>query len=319
MARKRRRRKRGKSNITSKVKAIVQKEVGKTRESLRLVSYVPWSRMNDILVSDAASNSQSVCVYSLTGGLDCLVDTTQDPQTYVAKNLFTLLPSSIDPQQAPQGNLSGVGQYGDGGVMSQMSGVGGIDTQVLGNVHNLEGKQCYLKKFYARVALNNATASVADPSNLYIRCLVVETRRPLSSKSLSQQILLQNHSVAARVASVTPSQFPTTALGYLNTEVIKKVYYDRVIPLNGGSGATGSMRYFKLKINLEKKAHWKYYYPTRDPVNVNQVLNYEGPYLYFIMWPSTSGIYGTAWDDDGIPDNRLPAFAINSILTFYDD
>lgn len=314
MARRRRRRKRRRNSHTSKIKAIVKKEVGKTRESLRLVSYVPWSRMNDIMVADSASNSQSVCVYSLTGGLDCLLDTTQNPQTYVSKQLFTMLPSSLDG-----GVLDGVGQYGDGGTMSQMSGVGGVAFADLGNTHVLEGNQCYLKKFYARVAINNSTASVTEPTNMYIRCLVVETRRPLSSKALSQQILLQNHAVPARTASVTPSQFPTSALGYLNTEVIKKVYYDRVIPLNGGAGATGSMRYFKLKINIEKKAHWKYYYPTRDPVMLNQNLNYQGPFIYLIMWPSSSGIYGTAWDDDGIGENRLPAFTINSILTFYDD
>lgn len=310
-----RRRRRNNHATTSQVKAIVKKEVGKTRENLRLVSYVSWSRMNDILVADGPTNAESVCCYSLTGALNPYEDATQDPNTQTNKNLFVLRPAVTQV-----GGGADVSQYGDGGTQSQMSAVGGVATRELSNIHNLEGKQCYLKKFYARVGLNNAVSTTqTTPRNCFVRCIVVETRRPLSSKSLSQQILLQSHGVAARNIGITPSQYPTTALGYLNREVIKKVYYDRLINLNAGAGATGSMKSFKLKINLNKKAHWKFYYETRDPAQVNQVVNYQGPFLYLIMWPSVSGAYGEIWDDDGIPAASCPTFSLSSILTFIDD
>lgn len=316
MARKRRRRRRTSRKASiSQVKSIVKKEVGKTRESLRLVSYVSWSRMNDILVASGPGLADYVCCYSLTGGLSPYQDTTQDPDANTNKNLFVLRPAVTTAAAAGQE----VSQYGDGGMQSQMSGVGGISTNELSNIHNLEGKQCFLKKFYCRVGLNNAVSTTqTTPSNCFVRCIVIETRRPLSSKALSQQILLQSHGVPSR-GGVTPSQYPTTALGYLNSEVIKKVYYDRLINLNGGAGATGSMRSFKLKININKKAHWKYYYDTRVPVDVNHIVNYQGPFLYLLMWPSQSGAYGADFDPAGIPEAQLPSFALSSILTFMDD
>lgn len=312
---KRRRRSNKKASI-SQVKSIVKKEVGKTREQLRMVNYVGWSRFQDILASsDATSTATEVCVYSLTGGLSPLIDSTQNPSLYQCKNLFTLLPAN---QTDPGLTLDSVGQVGDGGTAGQMDGVGGnTGTIALSNVHMLEGQQCFLKKFYATIAFNNATESTTDPTNMFIRCLVIETRRPLSSSQLSQQILLQNHAVPNRNTATTPSNFPVSALGYLNREVIKKVHYDRLIRLNGGGGATGSMQSLKIKIPINKKAYWKYYYPTRDPANVANRLTYQGPFMYLVMWPSASGVYGSAWAPIG--ETRLPAFALNSILTLYDD
>lgn len=317
MAKKYRRRKRrggSRKASVSQVHKIVKKEVGKTREQLRMVNYVGWSRFQDILVtSDATSDGDECCVYSLTGGLDPLIETSQNPASYVCKNLFTLLPSN-----ETAGNLSGVGQYGDGGTAGQMDGLGNTTGAIaLSNVHVLEGNECYLKKFYATIAFNNQTASTATPTNMFIRTLVIETYRPLSRDQLSQQILLQNQAVVSRNAATTPGNYPTTAISYLNRQVIKKVYYDRLIKLNGGSGATGSMRSIKLKIPIEKKARWKYYYPNRDPVQVNEKLNYQSPFLYLIMWPSASGVYGATWAP--IAQARLPAFSLSSILTFYDD
>lgn len=312
---KRRRRSNKKASI-SQVKSIVKREVGKTREQLRMVSYVGWSRFQDILAStNDASNGDEVCVYSLTGGLNPLLSGSQNPSAYAAKNLFTLLPSN---DEAPGLQIDGVGQVGDGGTAGQMNGVGGnTGVLALSNIHMLEGSQCFLKKFYATIAFNNATESTDTPTNMFVRCLVVETRRPLSSVQLSQQILLQNHAVPARSGVTSPGNYPVSALGYLNREVIKKVHYDRLIRLNGGGGATGSMQSLKIKIPINKKAHWKYYYPTRDPLNVNNRLTYQGPFMYLIMWPSASGVYGAAWDP--IAETRLPAFALNSILTLYDD
>lgn len=309
---KRRRRSNKKASI-SQVKSIVKKEVGKTREQLRMVSYVGWSRFQDIMIStNSTANAKDVCVYSLTGGLNPLLDNTQNPAVYQCKNLFTLLPSS-----EPGISANSVGQYGDGGTASQMDGTGGVSLDALSNVHMLEGNQCYLKKFYATVAFNNQAESTNSPTNMFIRAIVIETRRPLSSSQLSQQILLQNHAVPAREPSVSPGNYPVSALGYLNREVIKKVHYDRLIRLNGGAGATGSMQSIKLKIPINKKCQWKYYYPNRDPVQVTSTLNYQGPFLYLVMWPSASGVYGAAWSEIGT--TRLPAFALTSILTLYDD
>lgn len=312
-SRRRRNRRKGKASV-AQVKAIVKKEVGKTREQLRMVNYVGWSRFQDILATaDPASLGNECCVYSITGGLDPLVATSQDPTAYVGKNLFTLLPSN-----ETGGALSGVGQYGDGGTAGQMDGIGGTTGALaLSNVHVLEGNECYLKKFYASIAFNNQTESTDDPTNMFIRCLVVETHRPLSGSQLSQQILLQNHAVPARTAAVATGNYPCTAISYLNREVIKKVHYDRLVKLNGGAGATGSMRSLKMQIPINKKAKWKYYYPNRDPVAVNEVLNYQGPFIYLVMWPSASGVYGSSWTPIG--ENRLPAFTLSSILTFYDD
>lgn len=315
MARKRfNKRKSRRKPTVSQVKSIVKKEVNKTREQLRMVNYVGWSRFQDILsTSDPTSDGSECCVYSLTGGLDPLISNTQDPTSYQCKNLFTLLPASENG-----GNLSGVGQYGDGGTAGQMNGLGGTTgATALSNIHVLEGNECYLKNFYATIAFNNQTESTDEPTNMFVRCLVIETFRPLSKKQLSQQILLQNHAVPARNASVAVSNYPVTAISYLNRQVIKKVYYDQLIKLNGGAGATGSMRTIKMKIPLNKKARWKYYYPTRDPVMVDEKLNYQSPFLYLVMWPSSSGAYGSVWNPIGA--NRLPAFSLSSILTFYDD
>ena len=317
MARRRRRRRRRKQNkkaSVSQVKAIVKKEVNKTREQLRMVNYVGWSRFQDILAtSDPTSDGDECCVYSLTGGLDPLLENTQNPTNYQCKNLFTLLPNNESA-----GTLAGVGQYGDGGTAGQMDGLGNTTGAVgLSNLHILEGNECYLKNFYASIAFNNQTESTDSPTNMFVRCLVIETHRPLGRDQLSQQILLQNHAVPARNNVVSPGNYPTTAISYLNRQVIKKVYYDKLITLNGGAGATGSMRTIKMKIPINKKAKWKYYYDTRDPVMVDEKLNYQSPFLYLIMWPSASGVYGASWTP--IAQARLPAFTLSSILTFYDD
>lgn len=324
MARKRGRKNSRKASV-SQVKAIVKREVGKTRESNKLVSFVSWSRLNDILLSSLPADpglpnpSQAICCYSLTGGLDSTIDSTQDPTDYVAKNLFVLLPSDM----SAGGNLAGVGQAHQGGTENSMDASAGVgaqqDVAAIANVHQLEGRSCWLKKFYATVSLNNSTTSVTTPTNVFVRCVVIETRRPLSSKSLSTQILLQNHGQISLTGGLADF-YPCSTNGYLNRDVIKKVHYDKVYSLNGGGGATGSMRRFKMKINLDQKCRWSYYYPTRVPSELNQTLTYQGPYLYLVMWAAASSTYAAPFDtDNGIGAGRRPAFSLSSILTFMDD
>ncbi len=312
----RRRSRRSKKASVKQVKAIVKKEVGKTRELQKMLSYVGWSRMNDLLVTAGGLNADEICLFSLTGGLNPVLASTQDPQSYVAKNLFSLLPAQYT---VLGGTLDGVGQAGQGGTSSQMDGGGGTVTSLIGNVHQLEGRECYLKTFYATIGINNGTAGVVTPTNSFVRAMVIETRRPLGSNALSQQILCQNHAVPAMNAAIAPAAYPVSSFGYVNRDVVKKIHFNKLINLNAGSGATGSMRSFRIKISINKKARWSYYYDTRDPASPGEKLTYQGPYLYFIMWPSETNVYGTAWNDDGIPADRQPRFALNSLLTFYDD
>ncbi len=322
----RRRRRKGGSRKASVavVKKIVAKEVGKTRETNKLVSFVAWSRLNDILLSSLPASpalpnpADAVCCYSLTGGLSSTIDATQDPTDYIVKRLFVLLPTDIS-----SGALDGVGQAHQGGFSNAMDASAGtgaqVDTAQIANVHQLEGRSCFLKKFYANICLNNSSASVTTPTNCLVRAMVVETRRPLSSFSLSTQILLQNHGTI-EMAGGTSTFYPTSALGYLNRDVIRKVHYDKTFTLNGGEGATGSLKRFKLKININKKARWSYYYPTRTPSETDQHLTYQGPFIYLLMWASSASTYGTPFNEtSGIGVARRPAFSLSSILTFMDD
>ena len=150
--------------------------------------------------------------------------------------------------------------------------------------------------------------------------MVVETRRPLSKQALSQQVLCQNHAVPAMNASVPAAAYPVSAFGYINRDCIKRILYNKLINLNAGAGATGSMRSFKIKLRLNKKIHWSYYYQTRNPVPAAfNTLTYQGGFYYLIMWPSETPVQGAVWNNDGIAVNRQPRFALTSLLTFYDD
>ncbi len=331
MARKRRS---SKKASVAQVHNIVKKEVNKTRETNKLVSYVGWSRLNDILTTNYPASinlpapAEAICLYSLTGGVASTIDATQDPSSYVAKNLFILLPTDMS---TPTSNLNGVGQAQQAGTQNQIDSSGGAGAGALNigiaNAHQLEGRQAYLKKFYASVVLNNSGSSVADPTNILVRAMVIETRRPLSSTQVAKQILLQNHgTIEMSPGSTDTSTFPCSSLGYLNRDVIRKVYYDKLFTLNGGGGATGSLKRFKLKININKKCRWSYYYPSGVPDERDQVLIYQGPYLYLVMWASSSSTFDAEYvapdvglAGGGIGEEHRPAFAISSILTFMDD
>lgn len=330
--RRRRRRRRTRKASVKQVKAIVKKEVGKTRETNKMVSYVGWSRLNDILLSNLPASPNlpephdTVCCYSLTGGLSSTIDSTQAPNNYICKELFTLLPTNENA-----GNQAGVGQAQQGGTAGQQDASGGAGaaafTEAIANIYQLEGRQCYLKKFYASVALNNSQTSVDTPTNVFIRAVVIETRRPLSSTQLGKQVLLQNHStIEMSPGATTTNNYPCSAMGYLNRDVIKKVHYDKIFTLNGGGGATGSLKRFKIQVPINKKARWSYYYPSGVPADRDNTLTYQGPFLYLIMWASSSSTFDSDFalpaagnEGGGIASIRRPAFALSSILTFMDD
>ncbi len=301
MARKRRRSR--KRSSTSMIKKIVKKEVGKTRETQKLVSYLSWSPIPELI--DRTLDAQSGLLLSLTGGVNPQIgQTVQNPAVYSDKNLFTLLPSANIG-----GNISGQ-MAGQGGVAMDASVVPSENANI-GGIHQLEGRQCFLKTWYASLIISNTRQQVTSPRPCFVRMIVFETRRPLAENALAQQIFLQNHAVSAMSASVADS--PETVNSYLNRAGIKKVYFDKLLKLTGpagsDTGASSAQLYTrKLKIRLNKKAHWTYYYPTRDPVQTaDENLVYQGPFIYAVFLSNQS--------DDG----EQPQIALNSMLTFYDD
>ncbi len=180
MARKRhRRRRRRRKHVSSKsVKAIVKKEIGKTRETNKMVSYLSWSSIPG-LIDDTGGNRQGLLL-SLTGGIAPDQDqTVMQPGNYTDKQLFTLLPagstiSTNNVQQAQQG----------GNAMLQDS-AGDVTSAAIGGVHCLEGREAYLKNWYASLILSNSAQQVVDPRPCFIRMVVFQTRRPLAAENLA--------------------------------------------------------------------------------------------------------------------------------------
>lgn len=304
MARKRRRHRRRKATHAS-VRAIVKKEVSKTRETQKLVSYLSWSSIPPLI--DGGATLRRGLTLSLTGGVNPQIgQTVQTPATYSDKNLFVLLPS------ANVGGNFGGQQAGHGG-MAMQSLIAGDENAAIGGIHQLEGRQCYLKTWYARLIVSNNNQQVPSPRPSFVRMIVFETRRPLAENNLAQQVFLQNHAVSAFNANVSAE--PQSVNSYLNSSGVKKVYADRLIKLTGpfGSaplqgGSSNSSYCTKLKVKINKKAHWNYIYPTRDPDNQNdENLIYQGPFIY--------AIFCSNQDDE---DNQ-PQVAVNTMLTFYDD
>ncbi len=313
MARKyRRRRRKAGNSLMSKVKSVVKREVGKTRETQKLVSYLSWTGIPPLidLASGAPDASQGLLL-SLTGGVNPEASqTVQDPASYNDKMLFVLLPAGTDPQTAQQ-----AGQGGMQMTQDESTGIG--QSSSIGGIHQLEGRQCFLKTWYASLILSNSPTQVVDPRPCFVRMIVFETRRPLAQASatapnLAQQIFLQNHAVAAMTAASVTS--PETVNSYINRGVIKKVFFDKLIKLTGppgaaGAGASSAQLYTrKLKVRINRKAHWSFYYPTRTPSVTGERLVYQGPFIYCIFLGNNGG--------DG---DRFPKIAMNTMLTFYDD
>ncbi len=301
---KRRRRRRYKRrSLISKVKSVVKKEVGKTRETNKMVSYLSWSSIPP-LIDDTAGNRQGLLI-SLTGGLEPQnAQTVLTPGSYTDKQLFTLLPAG---SQLTSNNVQ---QANQGGNQMELDPAGVVNSNAIGGVHCLEGREAFLKTWYASIILSNSPQQVEDPRPCFVRMIVFQTRRPLASEDLAQQIFLQNHAVAAMNASV--SDEPETVNSYLNRDIVSKVFYDRLVkltgpPANDAGGSSAQLYTTKIKVRINKKCRWTYYYATRDPVQADESLSYMGPFIYAVFLNNQN----TA--------SRYPQMAMNTMLTFYDD
>ncbi len=309
MARKyRRRRKYSKKASVSQVRAIVKKEVGKTVETNKMVSYLSWSAIPQ-LIDDPNGDKQGLLL-SLTGGVSPQVSQTViTPGTYNDKQLFTLLPSGSELTN-PSGNSN---QASQGGVAMEQTAAGTIENDAIGGIHCLEGRQAYLKSWYASLILSNVTQQVTNPRPCFVRMVVFETRRPLAQDNLAQQIFLQNQAVVSMESSV--SSPPETVCSYLNRDIIKKVYYDRLVKLTGpatagggDAGASSAQLYTrKIKVRINKKCRWTYYYATHEPEQLRPSLSFMGPFVYAIFLSNQSD------------STMQPQIAMNTMLTFLDD
>lgn len=295
-----RRRRRG---LVSKVKNIVKKEVSKTRENQKMVSYLSWSSI-PALIDDTNGDKQGLLL-SLTGGLSPQdSQTVMQPGVYTDKQLFTLLPAGSTI------STSNVQQANQGGNAMEQDSAGNVTNAAIGGIHTLEGRQAYLKSWYASIILSNSPQQVVNPRSCFVRMVVFQTRRPLASEDLSQQVFLQNHSVAAMNATVADS--PETVNSYLNRDIVSKIFVDKLVKLTGpagtNTGASSAQLYkTKIKVRLNKKCRWTYYYGTRDPVQTEESLTYMGPFIYCLFCSNQTNA------------DELPTIAMNTMLTYYDD
>ncbi len=300
----RRRRRRKHKSSTSKIKAIVKKEVGKTRENQKMVSYLSWSSIPN-LIDDTAGNRQGL-VFSLTGGMSPQDNqTVLTPGSYTDKSLFTLLPAGSQLT-----GTNNVQQAGQGGNAMEQDSAGAVTSTAIGGIHQLEGREAFLKTWYGSLIFSNSPQQVQNPRSCFVRMLVIQTRRPLASEDLAQQVFLQNHAVAAMTAGVADE--PETVCSYINRDIVSKVFVDKLIKLTGPSGndagaSSAQLNVKKLKIRINKKCRWTYYYSTRDPVQTDESLSYMGPFIYGIFLSNQSDA------------ENLPKVAMNTMLTFLDD
>ncbi len=307
---KRRYRKRRKHRKSShkKIKSIVKKEINKTVETQKMVSYLSWSQIPALI--DSATGGGQGLLLSLTGGLNPQnTQTVQTPQSYVDTRLFTLLPAGVEATTTPA-YTNNVQQAGEGGV-AMLSSTVSNDSNSIGGIYSLEGREAYLKNWYATCILSNESEFVEAPASAWVRLLVFETRRPLAPGNLAQQIFLQNHAVAKMNLAVNDE--PETVCSYLNRDNIKKVYRDKLIRLvptadaqnlNENSRSTYS---YKFKVKINKKCRWSYYYATEDPSPSRASLSYQGPFLYALFCSNRASA------------NQFPTVAMNTMLTFQDD
>ncbi len=302
--RRRRRRRRRKSSLISKVKSVVKKEVGKTRETQKMVSYLSWSSMPP-LIDDTAGDKQGLLL-SLTGGLSPQdSQTVLTPGSYTDKQLFTLLPAGSQLT-----GTNNVQQANQGGNAMEQDPAGAITSASIGGIHCLEGREAFLKTWYATLILSNSPQQVNAPRSCFVRMLVFETRRPLAEADLGQQVWLQNHAVGAMSASVAAP--PETVCSYVNRDIVKKIYYDRLVkltgPAAGDAGASSAQMYStKIKVRINRKCRWTYYYATRDPVQNDESLSFLGPFIYILFCSNQTD------------ETQQPRIAMNTMLTFLDD
>ncbi len=325
------RRNRRKKGLMSKVKSAIKKEVGKTRELKKLVSFVmrrPIRSLNTQWVGSPNTPWENTVIYSLTGGRlgDGMTSADTLNTTNTPSALFALRPAFASP------TIGKVQLAGQGGVVDSSANVVHAGTAE-GGVHTLQGRECYLKNFYCNLRIQNAghpefttvggdiveSMSPINPISQYIRILVIETRKPLlgmrnggAYNSLASQILLQLHA-GDGLTSVAPAPGSINAdavSGFLNYQVIKKVVYDKIVWLGDGDQGTAKTQFVtRLKIPINRKA---YFNSTFDQTALNDepVLKYQGPWYYMLMFGSNEISQSL---------DVAPRVNMSSILTLYDD
>ena len=168
----------------------------------------------------------------------------------------------------------------------------------------------------------DAVAAV-DPQNPVaqgIRILIIETRRPLGQErvagdppsNLAREIFLQFHSGAGTGTIAPPATdiFNDAITGFLNLQVIKKVHLDKFFWMGDGDlGTFQTQKILRLKIAINKKAHWNYNYDIVAPIT-SPILNYQGPFIYMIALGSSDASQSL---------DVAPRMDIASILTIDDD
>ncbi len=311
------------------MRAIVKKEVGKTRELKKLVSFVmerPIRTLNTDWVASANTPWTNTVIYSITGGRmgDGFGSNDTLNQNNVPSDMFSLRPAFAS---STTGKVNLAGQ---GGQVDSNANVG-ASSLTAGGVHVLQGRECYLKNFYCNLRITNqghqtfTTPSgndipAADPQTpiaQHIRILVIETRRPLygmrpggAYNSLASQILLQLHAGDGTGAQAVNDINADGVTGFLNYELIKKVIYDKLIWLGDGDKGTSRTQFVKrLKIKINKKAYWNYNYDTTS-LNDEPIVKYNGPWIYLLMFGSNEASQDT---------QVAPRVNMSSILTLYDD
>ncbi len=333
MARKYRRKKYRRRGLMSKVKKAIKKEVNKGRELKKLVSFVadrPLRSINTEFIGSANTPFENTIIYSLTGGrvrTFIPTDHPQDPDVDTNKSLFAMRPMFANAQSVK------VSAAGEGGIVDDNANTGDASLATQG-VHQLQGRECYLKNWYCNLRVNNqghqsfttpagnviAAQDPQAPIATYVRLLVVETRRPLGGmrtgggyNSLARQLFLQYHAGDGTQTQAPPATDinADSVTGFLNLQVIKKVMFDKMVWLSDGDkGGYKTQFLARLKLRLNRKARWNYNYDTADSDPTEGHVSYEGPWIYMIMINSNQ----TSQDTQVCPRVNL-----SSILTFYDD
>ncbi len=331
----RRRRYKRRKTTASKMRAIAKKVVGQTRETKKLVSFVMdrlIRSLNTEILGLGNTPWQNTLIYSLTGGRIQNPNTNiQDPDVNTVPSLFALRPASTDAIS------SHVNLGGDGGIVDSTANTTQSSYSTQG-VHQLQGRECYLKNFYANIRINNqghqafeipgdtpVTVPAVDPEYpvaQYIRLMIVQTRRPLGAGrpggtyvSLARQLLLQFHAgdgTGVQVAGVPPPVDinADSVIGFLNLQVIKKVLMDKLIWLGDGDKGTAKTQWVKkVRVRINKKAYWNYQYNMQSPIQ-EQTLSYQGPFYYLVAFTSNKLSQNLA---------VAPRINMSSILTFYDE
>ncbi len=310
-----------KKATVKKVHQIVEKKLNKTKELIKLVSFMTDRPIRSINADDPWTDT---VIYSLTGGrMGAGTVLAQGAEQPTESSLFSLRPA--------QGSSTLLA--GDGGQVDDNSNVAQNSLTTQG-VHVLRGRSCYLKNWYCNIRINNQghvrfTTQSGDevpaeqPQNSIaqgIRILIVETRRPLGQQdqavpykdNLARQLFLQFHS-GAGTGTVAPPGIDITSdaiLGFLNLEVIKRVHYDKFFWLGSGDVANfNSQKILRLKIPLNKKAYFNFQYNIEDATS-SPYLSYQGPFIYMVALGSSDASQSL---------DVAPRMDIASILTLEDD